>query len=380
MNIMGIICEYNPFHKGHEYQLKTHKKELKADGVVCLMSGNFVQRGAPSIFDKWERAKTAVLNGADLVLELPVVYASQSAMRFSFGAVSLLDALGCVNYLSFGSECGDLEKITKTCDLVFSEEFKNLVSCEMKSGLSYPAARSEVLKKQFPDFDDELLSRPNNILALEYVNSLKTLKSKIKPKTIKRNFDFISASEIRDKLEKGEDILSFVPYESKGKPYDKNAFDNIVSYHFRCETAESLRNIADVAEGLENRFIKFANSTFGASELSEAVKTKRYTKTRIDRIIINSLLGIADRDTEILPQYARVLAFNDTGTKIINEINKNSKIPVITKVRDWIENDNADLVRMLKKDILATDIYSLLTEKKQGGKDFTTSPIYIKQI
>lgn len=378
MKIMGIICEYNPFHKGHEYQLVTHKKELKADGIVCLMSGNFVQRGAPAIYDKWQRAKTAVLGGADLVLELPVVYASQSAMRFAHGAVSLFDALGCVDYLSFGSECGDLEKITKTCDLVFSEEFKNLVSNEMKSGLSYPAARSEVLRKHFPDFDDELLSRPNNILALEYLNSLNLLNSKIKPVTIKRNFNFISASEIRDKLTYDEDISSFVPFENNDKIYDKSAFDTIVSYHFRNETKENLETVADVAEGLENRFLKYKNEVFGFEALSNAVKTKRYTKTRIDRIIINSLLGITDCDTEMPPQYARVLAFSDTGKKIINEINKASKIPVITKVADFIENDNHDLVKMLKKDILATDIYSLLTDDKQGGKDFTTSPIYIK--
>ena len=378
MRILGIICEYNPFHKGHEYQLKTHKKELSADGVICLMSGNFVQRGAPAIYDKWKRAKTAVLCGADLVLELPVVYASQSAMRFTHGAVSLLDSLGCVDYLSFGSECGDLEKITKTCDLVFSESFKGLVSNEMKSGLSYPAARSEVLKKHFPDFDEELLSRPNNILALEYLNSLKLLNSKIKPVTIKRNFDFISASEIREKLEKGEDVSPYIPYENENIPYDKGAFDTIVSYHFRNATAENLKTVADVAEGLENRFLKHANETFGFDALSESVKTKRYTKTRIDRIIINSLLGITDKDTEKSPQYARVLTFNEKGTKIINEINKNSKIPVITKVADWTENNSPDFERMLKKDILATDIYSLLTSEKQGGKDFKTSPLYIK--
>lgn len=378
MKIMGIICEYNPFHKGHEFQLKTHKNELSADGVICLMSGNFVQRGAPAIYDKWTRAKTAILNGADLVLELPVVYSSQSAMRFAYGSVSVLNALGCVNYLSFGSECGDINKLFEAQEIVFSKVFKNLVSEEMKNGLSYPAARSEVLKKHYHDIDCDLISRPNNILALEYLNSLKILKSKIEPKTLTRNFDFISASEIREKISNNEDISPYVPQKSDGKAYDKNAFDTIVSYHFRKETAENLKTIADVAEGLENRFIKCSNSTFGFDDLSEAVKTKRYTKTRIDRIIINALLGITDSDTEKPPRYARVLAFNDTGAKIINEIKENSSVPVITKLTDFVNSENSDLVKMLEKDILATDIYSLLTCEKSGGKDFTTSPLYIK--
>ncbi len=378
MTIMGVICEYNPFHKGHEYQLKTHKKEFCADGIVCLMSGNFVQRGAPAIYDKWHRAKTAIMCGADLVLELPVVYSAQSAMRFAHGAVSLLNALGCVNFLSFGSECGNLEKLYETQKIIFSEKFKELVNLEMKSGLSYPSARSKVLKKYYTDFDESLLSLPNNILALEYLNSLKTLKSKIEPKTITRNFDFISASEIREKILNNEDILPFVPMDAGAKAYDKNAFDTIVSYHFKNETTDHLKTIADVAEGLENRFIKWAKETFGYNALSEAVKTKRYTKTRIDRIIVNALLGITDSDTEMKPQYARVLAFNDVGTKIIKEIKQNSSIPVITKVADFINNENPHLVKMLKKDILATDIYSLLTCEKTGGKDFTTSPLYVK--
>ncbi len=378
MNIMAIICEYNPFHKGHAYQIQTHKESLKADGVLCLMSGNFVQRGAPSIYDKWTRAEVAVRNGADLVLELPVVYAAQSAMRFAHGAVSLLDALGVVKFLSFGSECGDLDALLSAASCISSDAFWELVKEEMKNGDSFPKARETVLRTHFPDIDADTVSKPNNILALEYLNALHKLKSNMIPKTVKRNFEFVSSSSIREKMEHHEDVSPFVPFMPNATPYDKDAFDAIVSYHFRKETEETLREIADVKEGLENRFLVCANETYGFDALSDAVKTKRYTKTRIDRIIINALLGIKDEDTEAAPCYARVLAFNDTGKKMINEINKNSSIPVIIKAKDWIESENKALCDMLKKDILATDIYALLTDDKKGGKDFTTSPKYIK--
>ena len=282
--MLGVICEYNPFHKGHEYQLRTHKKELKADGVVCLMSGNFVQRGAPAVFDKWTRAKTAILCGADLVLELPVVYSAQSASRFAYGAVSLLDSLGCIDYLSFGSECGDLEKLKNLSSVMQSPEFEKYVLEELKTGVSYPKARTNALLSYFPEFDESLTETPNNILALEYIVSLEKLKSKIAPVTLQRNSEFLSASFIREKMEMNEDIHEFVPENAdylELSAYDRTAFDSIVSYKFRSETKDSLAKIADVSEGLNNRFINALKNTFGADELSDEVKTKRYTKTRI---------------------------------------------------------------------------------------------------
>ncbi|MBR4890004.1 MAG: nucleotidyltransferase [Clostridia bacterium] len=380
MNILGVICEYNPFHKGHEYQLKTHKKELKADGVVCLMSGNFVQRGAPAVFDKWTRAKTAVLCGADLVLELPVVYSAQSANRFAFGAVSLLDSLGCIDYLSFGSECGDLDKLKELSSVMSSHEFEKYVLEELKTGVSYPKARTNALAFHYPEFDETLTETPNNILALEYIASLEKLKSEILPVTLKRNNEFLSASSIREKMESSEDIREFVPENADFLDlpvYDKTAFDSMVSYKFRSETKDSLAKISDVSEGLNNRFLNIAKSTFGADELSSEVKTKRYTKTRIDRIIINTLLGITDEDTTLVPQYARVLAFNDKGTEILNKMGKTSRIPIITKTAS-ANPSTSEFKRMFEKDILATDIYALLTENKNASRDFTTSPIYVK--
>ena len=375
MKVMAVICEYNPFHNGHKYQLTEHKKILGADAVICLMSGSFVQRGAPAIYDKWTRAKDTVENGADLVLELPVVYSAQSSQRFATGAVLFLDSLEVVDFLSFGSECGDIELLKECADVIKSPEFNVLLEEKLKSGLSYPAARSDVLKDHFPHLDESLISSPNNILSIEYINALEKISSKIEPKTIKRNSEFASASDIRSRLNKGEDISSLVPTKTRNS-YDIKAFDSIVLYHFRKESPKTLQSICDMAEGLHNKFKKASQTATTVSELAEAVKSKRYTRTRIDRIIVNSLLGICDRHTELKPQYARVLAFNSTGQEVLSKIKKASSIPVITKVAD-AKPDNEDFKLMLEKDLLSTDIYSILTSKK-AGLDFLNSPIKVK--
>lgn len=372
LKTMAVICEYNPFHNGHKYQLIEHKKELGADACLCLMSGSFVQRGAPAVYDKWTRAKDAVENGADLVLELPVVYSAQSAQRFCYGAVKLLDKLGIVDYLSFGSECGDITTLEDAANVINSPEFKALIEEKLKTGISYPAARTAVLKENYPKTDESLVNSPNNILSLEYISALKEINSKIVPETIKRNLDFASASAIREKMSNGESVNALIPTETR-ETYDKKAYDNLVLYHFRKERLEALQEICDMAEGLEYKFKKASQLATTCDELAEAVKSKRYTRTRIDRICVNSLLGIEDYHTEFEPQYARVLAFNEQGQQLLAKMKKLSQIPVITKVADATP-DNDEYKIMLEKDLLATDIYSILTNKS-AGLDFKTSPI-----
>lgn len=372
MKTMAVICEYNPFHNGHKYQLTHHKEVLGADAVICLMSGSFVQRGAPAIHDKWTRAKDAVLNGADLVIELPVVYSAQSAQRFSTGAVKLLNALNVVDYLSFGSECGDIDTLTEAAKIISSQRFNSLVEEKLKSGISYPAARTLVLSEHYPDIDKELISSPNNILSIEYISALSKIKSTIKPETLKRNFDFASASQIREQINNGEDVGALIPTETR-KPYDYKAYDNLILYHFRKESCDRLKQICDMTEGLENKFKKAANLSTTCDELADAVKSKRYTRTRIDRICVNSLLGIEDYQTKLNPQYARILAFNSKGQELLAKIKKVSDIPIITKVADT-EPDTEEFRIMFEKDLLSTDIYSILTNKP-AGLDFKTSPI-----
>ncbi len=375
MKTMAIICEYNPFHNGHKYQLTEHKKELGADSVICLMSGSFVQRGAPAIYDKWTRARDAVSNGADLVIELPVVYSAQSAQRFASGAVKLLDKLGVVDYLSFGSECGDIDALKIVAGVINSAEFKALLEEQLKTGLSYPAARAQILLDHYPNIEKSLISSPNNILSLEYINALAELNSSIEPKTLLRNFDFASASEIRDKIHNNENVDGLVPTEVR-TTYDIKAYDNLVLYHFRKERLEALQQICDMAEGLEHKFKKASQTSTTCEELVEAVKSKRYTRTRIDRICANALLGMEDWHTELKPQYARILAFNSRGQELLAKMKKVSKIPIITKVAD-AKPDTEEYKIMLEKDLLATDIYSILTDKP-AGLDYKTSPIRVK--
>lgn len=374
MKTMAVICEYNPFHNGHKYQLTHHKELLGADSVICLMSGSFVQRGAPAIYDKWTRAKDAIENGADLVIELPVVYSAQSAQRFATGAVKLLDKLSVVDHLSFGSECGDIDKLLTAAEIINSQSFKTLLDEKLTTGVSYPVARTEVFKNYYPSLDTDLVSNPNNILALEYINALNNINSSVKPVTLTRDFNFASASEIRAKIGNNERVDDLVPTEVRNV-YDEKLYDSLVLYHFRKESAEALRKVCDMAEGLEYKFKKASQSVTSCKELAESVKSKRYTRTRIDRICVNSLLGIEDFHTEFEPQYARVLAFNTRGQELLAKIKKTSHIPVITKVADAIP-DSEEYRIMLEKDLLATDIYSILTNKP-AGLDFKTSPIKI---
>lgn len=372
MSTMAVICEYNPFHNGHKYQLTHHKEILGADTVICLMSGSFVQRGAPAIYDKWTRATDAILNGADLVIELPVVYSAQSAQRFASGAVNLLDKLCVVDFLSFGSECGDIDALTKVAKVISSEEFNSLVEEKLKSGISYPAARTKVLREHYPELNDSLISSPNNILSVEYISAINKINSNIEPKTLLRNQSFASASEIRSKIYSNESVTELIPTEIR-KTYDMKAYDNLVLYHFRKESLNTLQKICDIAEGLENKFKKASQTATSYEELAEAVKSKRYTRTRIDRICANALLGIEDWHTELKPQYARILAFNSRGQELLAKIKKVSQIPIITKVAD-AKPDTEDFKIMFEKDLLATDIYSILSNKP-AGLDYKTSPI-----
>lgn len=382
---MAIICEYNPFHNGHKFQIETHKKKLSADGVICIMSGNFVQRGAPAVCDKWKRAEMALLCGADLVIELPTVYATQSAERFGFGAVQLADMLGVVDFLSFGCECDELSFLQKAANAVCDENIKEKTAELLKSGMSYPVARKEAAGEEFY----KVLDEPNNILAIEYLKALSALDSKITPVPLKREGcahdaekpegEYASASFLRNCIMKEENSSQFMPKEctdilqTADVFKDKKVLDGIITYLLRTKSAQELSQIADMTEGLENRFIEAARMFSSFDEISEFVKTKRYTKTRIDRILINILLSIKQEDIKKPPCYVRVLGLNQVGRQILSYIKKKSDIPIITKVKD--AHLSSDGEQMLEKDIYATDIYSLILSNGKSGLDYKTSPI-----
>lgn len=388
MSTVAIVCEYNPFHNGHRFQIESQKKALKADAVIAIMSGNFVQRGAPAICDKWQRTKMALSGGADLVIELPVVFATQSAEHFARGAVALADALGVVDYLSFGSECDDIKLLKKAAHIVEDEKIKEKIAENLKSGMSYPLARAAACGEEF----SKVLSEPNNILAIEYIKAIEEHKSRIIPVPLLRKGSahhsdsacgkYASAGYLRRCIADNEPFDKFLPEESAqilkeaDLFTDMTALDNVITYLLRTKTEEELAFLSDMTEGLEYRFKKAGAVCSSFDEIAEYVKTKRYTKTRIDRMLINILLSIKKEDVKAKPEYIRLLGFNKKGKELVLEMKKKSPLSVITKVADAKLSPAAE--KMLSKDIYATDIYSMLClngEMKKSGLDYRKSPI-----
>jgi predicted nucleotidyltransferase len=403
MNITSIISEYNPLHNGHLYHIKKTKKLTNSDAIICIMSGNYVQRGLPAMIDKWNRSKIALECGADLVIELPVLYSLSSAEFFAFGAVSLLNSLGVVNSICFGSESGDIEHLNYIARILHGEpiEFKRSLKNYLSLGYAYPAARSIALNDYINylnsniniDFK-ESLSTSNNILGIEYCKSLIKLNSNIKPYTLKRegasynseniHSIFSSATAIRKYIKENNDISELrnhMPFQSydliielKNNNYDFANEDNMMKYlrykHF-C-TNSSIENLPDVSEGLHNKIYKNIDKSTNYSDLIENIKSKRFTYTRINRILCQYFIGFEKYDTRILRKepcpYARVLGFNEMGTKILKEMKSNSSIPVYTKLPK-ISTEVLDL------DIEATKAYSLLNSNISPLSDYLISPI-----
>ena len=384
--IAGIIAEYNVFHNGHKYQIEEIKK--RADAVVAVMSGNFVQRGEISITDKWSRAKAAIIGGVDLVIELPTCYALNAAPNFAAGGVNTLNLLGIIDTLAFGSECGDIEELSRAAHLLENEspETSQNIKKYVSDGLSYPAALS---KSYSGLIKSELLSEPNNILAIEYIRALIKSKSSIKPVTIKRRAvshhdssivsGIASASKIRQMLLENADIDKLIPYSLSDinftAPYLLSRIDSAIISKMRLSDPKYLRGINEMNEGLENRIISAAKKSDNFSDLTENAKSKRYTMSRIRRATLASLIDFQKYVYSPIPEYIRVLAMNKTGMDILKKAKKYCGAPIITKAADFKEGS-----RMFKLDIRATDISSLcapFTHMRQSGKDFTTSPIIL---
>jgi predicted nucleotidyltransferase len=388
--VLGVVAEYNPFHNGHLYHIQKTKELTGAKYVVCVMSGNFVQRGNTSIVDKWKKTQMALANGVDLVIELPTVYSVSSAENFAQGAVKLLENLGIVDTISFGTETDDFAALNNIANILAEEprEYTNLLKQGLKQGESFPKAREAALI-QFLNDDkryNDILKSPNNILAIEYLKALKKLKSNINPVAIKRekvyyndNFivdDMASATAIR-RLMKNKDfagLIKVVPrscYEVLTKEhevgnvvYDLQRYEKEILYTLRKMTIDEIEELPDVTEGLEHSIKNAANYCNNIEDFINIVKTKRYTQTRIQRILIFALLGITKKDIQLAKRvvpYARVLGFNDKGKMLLSGISqKNPKMEVVTSVKRFLDNNsNKAYKRMLEIDIFATDVYTL---------------------
>ena len=387
--VLGIIAEYNPFHNGHLYHLLKSKEESGADYVVAVIGGNFTQRGEPSIIDKWAKAEMAIANGVDLVIELPVTYSTSSAENFADGAIKILNSLKIVDTVSFGLETNDLNKLNIIANVLYNEpkEFKLLLDTYLKKGISFPKAREEALVKYLNDSSyATILSSPNNILGIEYLKALKKCKSKIKPISIKRKDaghlsleytgEVTSATAIRNLIKNNDfkrtkKFLTPASYtilmdELKKGHFvtDISLFENTIMYNLRTMSLEEISNLPDVSEGLENAIKKAANSCNTIEEFINIVSSKRYTETRIRRILLYSLLKITKKDMDIskrVTPYIRVLGFNNNGKKLISEISKkNPRLPVITSLKKFMDtNINKNFNKLLNKDIYSTNVFTL---------------------
>lgn len=380
MRTNAVICEYNPFHNGHKYQLE-RVKEISSNPITAIMSGNFTQRGDVAVYDKFRRAELAVHNGVDLVIELPAVYACSSAKSFAEAGVRIAEGLGCTEKLFFSTEEENPELLIKSARLFDNEKFNLEIKTAMNSGQYYPQAVEAAFKKIAPELSG-IVTKPNNILALEYIKALKG--TDIKPMIIKRkgighdspdvSDNLTSAGNIRKMILNGDNFQAYVPNNFPNIPYpaDIKKLEKIILYKLRAMSKDDIEKLPDVSEGLHNRIYNSIRTFNSLEEIISNIKTKRYTHSRIRRIIINALLNITKENLKQPVPYLRVLAFNEKGAGLLGEIKKSGTLPIITNVADGYKNLNDRAKMIFDIDLLASDIYSLATDKvKNCGEDFT---------
>lgn len=371
MKICAVICEFNPFHNGHKYFLDK-LKTLGYDHIIAIMSGNYVQRGEPAIISKKARTGVALSLGVDLVVEIPTVWAVSNAQTYASAAVNIANSLGCVDALAFGSECGSVEKLNKILEAIKNPKFSEILKEQLGLGVTFAKARETAVSFVCGDLDvTKILPGSNNNLAVEYLNALGKTGSKIKPITIKREREkFPSATEIRE-LIKNEDISirNYVPESSfnailsqKDYTADLQNGERAVLSHLRTLTKESILNLPDISEGIENRVIKAVNSSLGLEEMLFKIKTKRYTMARIKRIILSSYLGITKEIQKNSPSYIRVLGLSEKGQEILKKAKFTVKLPIVYEYSQ-IKKLDSKAQKIFQKECVCTDLYSLFLSK-----------------
>ena len=420
MNLLGLVVEYNPFHNGHKYHLEKSKEITNATHTVAIMSGSFLQRGEPALFDKYTRAEMAVKNGVDLVIELPTLYACQSAEIFSHGAVATLNSLNCVNSLCFGSEEGNIDILQTISEILVKEpsDFKTTLKNFLDEGIVFPVARSKALYEYIKNNhllelnEDELqqvLNSSNNILGIEYIKSLIKLNSSIKPYTITRiaskynstdiESNICSATAIRNSLKDNTDlklIENVVPLHTFNEINHKinTNFNPVFDYMFYdllsstiIRDVDNLTKYFEVNEGIENKIYSNVFTSKNLEELINSTKSKRYTMTKIKRTLNNILLGINRddvikvKDLDRVP-YIRILAFNNKGREIIKKIKTSSDIEIITKFSKISHVDDPIFDTLIKYDLKSSNMYNLIYYKNnrnllKGPMDYYLSPKYL---
>lgn len=385
MKITGIIAEYNPFHNGHAYQLSKARELTGADYLIVVMSGDYVQRGTPAILEKHSRARFALENGADLVLELPVRFSTASAMDFAAGAVRMLDALNAVTHLCFGSESGNLDALDAAAGILEEEPeiYRSTLRSALKSGASYPAARQkafDVCRKEplFSTVPSDLLEAPNNILGIEYLRAIRRLHSPIRPVTLTRTSDnyhsarlehgFASATAVRETLTgpEPERISGFVPENILSPLLEAARQNRLLSeedlslplkYQLLKSTPESLAGYLDVPEALANRIHRQLSEYTGFRQFAELLKTRETTRTKINRSLLHILLQL-DRKPQPL-SHLRILGFRKSSAPLLNHLKQHTDLPLVSRLAVL----PADAVR---EDLFASNLYHSVLACKTG--------------
>lgn len=397
MLIAGIVAEYNPFHNGHEAHIAATKAALGPDtGIVCCMSGDFVQRGEAAQWSKFARAECAVRCGVDLVFELPVQWALSSAEGFARGAVGLLDSLGVVDRLSFGSECESVEPLERVAEALLSPTIAAEIRAEAQSGDSYAVVRERVLLRRIGD-EAKLIETPNNILAVEYIKALYDVGSRIKPMAVQRrgaDHDraaegrIRSASELRTMTAAGKSIEPFMPRASfavlererelgRG-PVLMSQLESALLARLRMLTKSDLAELPDAAEGLENRLLAAMEEPTLDGVLA-AAKSKRYALARLRRMCMCAALGIHAGMNEGTPPYARLLAASERGREILRLIEGRSRVPVIIKSATGrkLPYESRECFELNAR---ARDLFVLgapVTGERRGGSDWRATPVIL---
>ncbi len=381
MKAIGIVVEYNPFHNGHMYQINEARKVTKAECVIAVMSPNFVMRGEPAILDKFERTEIALNNGIDIVLELPTVFAIQASDIFASKAIDILNTME-IECLCFGAETDDLKILQNIADTFEKEEYLLALKKYLKIGLSFQAASKKAINDVLPDASS-IITMPNNILAIQYLRHLKKLSRKIKPVLIKRvgneyydehiNIgDIQSATAIRKLMINNEDFSTYVPKYANYQGFvSLKDFFPFIAYKIYSSSKEDLKEIFGVSEGLENS-LKDKKIYQDIDDFFNTFKSKRYTESRLKRLLLCILLNIKKSDVQNKSiEYIKVLGFNKIGQQYLNWVKKTITLPILTKV-------HRDEPKMHQKEILYSKIYSLVSRKNTYYREYY-QPIIIKQ-
>lgn len=382
MKVTGIVAEYNPFHKGHEDMINRCRSG-GATHVVAVMSGNFVQRGSVAIMDKRSRAAAALQGGADLVVELPVPWAVATAERFAYGGVSVLNALGCVDLLQFGAECTDRQQFLTVEQALRNPATDARIKEELEGGISYPVARANAVEALLGAEQAAFLNGPNNILGLEYVKSLQKLQSKMDfcpvPRSgsehdaLKITGEFASASALRIRLERGDksaydympdaSVKLFEEQKRVGRaPVVQDESERAILSRLRMLSARDIAAAPDVSEGLENRIYNAIQSATSLEELYDIIKTKRYTHSRIRRIITALYLGLTADVNQLEVPYIRVLGFNERGRELLKVAKETATLPIVTKVAQF-NTLSPEARQVFDYECRATNLYNLATPR-----------------